>query len=492
MALVADAATLEADEAAESATETLAPARFHALIVVTGVPTGDNRMYEKLTWRDLPWPLMATDKTSWGHEDAVLIGNFDTIEVLNDNEYHGWGDYLANPEGDAARLIALAQSGELRGISADLDDMGSYDVIFPAEDADPFSDAGMTVEEDEDGNEVIVMSITEPMVRVPEARIMGATLVPFPAFQEASMLEGNITASGVAAIVNARADKVTGALIEEALPLTAAAATATDAPTSTTPLPGRESAPTRFDFPAIPPRSWFEVEESPGPMPLTIMDDGQVFGHLAVWGECHIGFAGECIEPPPSASNYARFHVGEIPVDDGRVSVGRLTFHTGHAAKHLGAEATIRHYDDTGTVAADLRARDGEYGIWVCGAMRSTLSIEQVREVMASPPSGDWRRFGRDLELVGALCVNVPGFNTPRLTASGSPQKAGRWASVRMEDDEVQTLIASNPAAPTVLVASSGLSPEVSRSVIDRLARSIGRTPEARIAELATRVHGGK
>ena len=169
------------------------------------------------------------------------------------------------------------------------------------------------------------------------------------------------------------------------------------------------------------------------------------------------------------------------------MSVGRLTFATGHADTHLGPDATRAHYDHTGTVAADIVAVDGEYGIWVCGAMRSTLDAAQVREVMSSPPSGDWRRFGQHLDLVGALCVNVPGFNVPRasLAASG-------WARARREDGLTQSLIVVHPApvAPAPIVAAAlPMDGEMARRIIDRIAASIGRTRHDRIAELTARVH---
>ena len=43
-------------------------------------------------------------------------------------------------------------------------------------------------------------------------------------------------------------------------------------------------------------------------------------------------------------------------------------------------------------------------------ALRPGLSDEQVRTLRASPLSGDWRYIDGQLELVGALAVNLPGF----------------------------------------------------------------------------------
>lgn len=444
----------------------VASGRFHSLMVVEGVETGDDRIMAEgsLTWRDLPLPVMATSESDHGMlvvNPTVLIGNIDTIERRG-FEVHAWGPYLTNPDEEAARLIDLIQRGELRGVSVDIDAV-EFELLFPVTDdtGAPLDDEMIGGPDDElqpgdvvppdppppvtevgdDGVTREVIPMPNMKMRVTEGRIMGFTVVPFPAFQEA-FIEPEVA---------------------EAPPAPAAVAA---------------SAAT-FDFPAVPPREWFDVPEAEYPTPLTITDEGQVFGHLAVWGECHVGIAGECVEPPSSPSNYARFHVGEIPVDDGgRVAVGRLTYHVGHADRKLNANATRAHYDDTGTVAADICASDGVFGIWVCGAARPGMTAAQVREVMASPPSGDWRRFGRDLELVGALCVNVPGFNVPR-------------AMVRREDGLVASLIVSHPAPLRASVGTFDMDPAVARRVAARIASSIGRSPKDRIAALAARVHGG-
>lgn len=483
--MVADAAAPTVTPAADAPAAPATPGRFHCLIIVEGIQTGDKRLFaeQSLTWRDLPLPLMAQDDNTPEHEGAMLIGNFDDIQRKG-LEIHGYGAYLTEPGEEAARLIGLVQSGELRGVSADIDDV-EFEVLFPTTDAngEPLPDMFMMLFDPEaeppptevldDGIEYEVMPIAQEVLRVTEGRVMGATVLTFPAFQEAYIEDDSgdvsLAASGPRIMTESH---VTGVMLNGVGPLSAAGSLAPGRAT------GREGSPARFDFPEIPPREWFEVPETPGPMPLTILDSGQVFGHLAVWGECHIGLAGECVEPPPSTCNYARFHLGEIPVDDGgRVSVGKLTFGIGHADLKLNAEAARRHYDNSRAAAADLVASDGEYGIWVCGAARSTLTTADVREVMSCPPSGDWRRFGRNLELVAALSVVVPGFQTLRASARA-----------RREEGLIASLVVSHPAPP---VGTPGLDPRLAHSLTARIAASIGRDPKSRIAALAARVHGG-
>lgn len=167
--------------------------------------------------------------------------------------------------------------------------------------------------------------------------------------------------------------------------------------------------------PAAPPSAWFEDPGLAEPTALRVTEDGRVYGHLAVWDSCHISHPDDCVSPPQSATGYAYFHTGAVLTADGEeVAVGHLTMNTGHASQEKRALAALAHYDDTGTVAADVRAGEDAYGIWVAGAMRSKLSEEQVRSMRSAPLSGDWRRVNGNLELVAALAVNVPGFPVPR------------------------------------------------------------------------------
>jgi hypothetical protein len=164
------------------------------------------------------------------------------------------------------------------------------------------------------------------------------------------------------------------------------------------------------------PVAWFENPLLDAPTPLTVEDDGRVYGHLAAFGSCHTGYPGMCITPPRGGS-YDYFNAGEFVTDDGqRVGVGQITLGTGHAGLHLRADAAKAHYDDTGTCAVDVHVGEDEHGIWVAGAARE-IPKERLRDLMAAKISGDWRSIKGRLELIGALAVNVPGFPIPRTQA---------------------------------------------------------------------------
>jgi hypothetical protein len=178
--------------------------------------------------------------------------------------------------------------------------------------------------------------------------------------------------------------------------------------------------------PVDPPAEWFADPGMDGPTPLTITDDGRIFGHLAVWGTCHTAYTGQCVEPPHSPSGYAFFRTGAVRTAEGHeVSVGQITLDTMHAGRHLSAVDTLAHYEHTGKAVCDVAAGEDVYGVWVAGALRPGLTPERIRTLRASPVSGDWRRIGGNLELIAALSVNVQGFPVPRpqgLVASGAMQ----------------------------------------------------------------------
>lgn len=165
------------------------------------------------------------------------------------------------------------------------------------------------------------------------------------------------------------------------------------------------------------PADWFANPRLTGATPLTVTEDGRVFGHLACWDTCHTGYAGRCVVPPKSSSGYAYFHTASIATTDGALPVGLITLGTGHAELNVGYSSAVAHYDNTGTQAAAVRAGEDAHGIWLAGAVLPGVATDR-REVLArSPISGDWRVIGGREELVAALSVNVPGFPVPRFRA---------------------------------------------------------------------------
>lgn len=177
-------------------------------------------------------------------------------------------------------------------------------------------------------------------------------------------------------------------------------------------------------FPVAPSELWFLNPNLRAATPLTVDDDGRVYGHIAAWDTCHTAYPGQCVSPPSSPSGYAYFKTGSVRTKEGTsVSVGNLTLDTLHAKGNLSPAQTLAHYENTGRAVADVAAGEDSFGIWVAGALRPNVEPDQIRALRASPISGDWRRISGALELVAALAVNVPGFPIPRpqgLVAGGA------------------------------------------------------------------------
>ena len=177
--------------------------------------------------------------------------------------------------------------------------------------------------------------------------------------------------------------------------------------------------------PINPPSEWFEAPNFDSLQPVTITDEGRVFGHLCGKETCHIGY-GTCKTSPRNCDYDDYFHLGALKTAEGDiVNVGHMTFGAGHAPLEMSAQAAAALYDSTSHVSADIRCGEDEFGTWVVGALRPGLSEEDLREIRSAPLSGDWRPVKNKLQLIAAHAVNVPGFPIPRarvLVASGETQ----------------------------------------------------------------------
>ncbi len=367
-----------------------------------GLPSSDGRVLlaGEITNRELPLTLMFQYVTDEGHKGAEACGNITEIWREPRPEMGegvvavmGRGEFSADMMGPTA--ASSVENQIVRHVSVDL--APTKKVCLSAETLEEIPEEELDFEAFMNGEYLIGIG----------GEIMGATIVPFSAFADAQM---RITSGPDAVVASA-----SGSFRLMPRTLTAAAA---------------GLAPLR------PPRDWFFQPEPEGKFPLTVMDDGRIMGHLATWDQCHHGFASTCVLAKRSKSEYAFFHVGQIKTKEGElVNVGRIVVGEGHDTNlnHNLGEAT-RHYDKTALVGAFVRAVDGKYGIWLSGVVRSDCPAERVRDMIANPPSGDWRYENGCLELIAALSVPVPGFPVPRY----------EYAMVASaEDAEVKSLFAT-------------------------------------------------
>ena len=421
--------TVPAPEAPEAAPD----GRWEGVIAREGEMTGDGRLIEDgaLRWDGLPIPLRVAFKDVGGHDGAEVCGRIETVERRDNGDIYATGTFdLGSAVGaEAFRQVSEQMSN---GVSIDTDDV-TFRIMAKADmpEAD-VADSGD--EADPEGRvKVAAMSSSDELTVIESARLRAATLVAVPAFAMA-----RVYAAGQAPAKPAEDVDPEGALEASADPVSQS----------------RDSL-TAAAIPTAPPEAWFKDPALTGPTALVVEDDGRVYGHIAAWGTCHIGQIGKCVEPPASPSNYAYFRTGALQTAEGTsVAVGHLTMGTGHAGPRDSANAAAEHYDNTGTVFADVAAGEDAYGIWVAGSLRPGITAEQVRVARSAPISGDWRTIRGSLELVGALAVNVPGFPVPRpqgLLASGEV-KSLQASGVVAHDDS-----AARAAHPSSRMRGDGL-----------------------------------
>lgn len=405
--------------------------RWEGVIAREGEMTGDGRMIEDgaLRWDDLPIPLRVAFKDVGGHDGAEVCGRIETVERREGGDIYATGTFdLGSAVGaEAFRQVSEQMSN---GVSIDTDDV-TFRIMAKADmpEAD-VADSGD--EADPEGRvKVAAMSSSDELTVIESARLRAATLVAVPAFATA-----RVYAAG-----RAPSTSETPELGENVDSEAKMASSAGDD------LLSRDSL-TAAAIPTAPPEAWFKDPALTGPTALVVEDDGRVYGHIAAWGTCHIGQIGKCVEPPTSPSNYAYFRTGALRTAEGTsVAVGHLTMGTGHAGPRDSANAAAEHYDNTGTVFADVAAGEDAYGIWVAGSLRPGITPEQVRVARSAPISGDWRTIRGSLELVGALAVNVPGFPVPRpqgLLASGEVKSLQASGVVAHDDSAARASHPSN------------------------------------------------
>lgn len=176
-----------------------------------------------------------------------------------------------------------------------------------------------------------------------------------------------------------------------------------------------------------PPLDWFTDPGLAGYTGIVVTDEGRVYGHVAPWNACHIGYDGECVTAPRE-DVHDHYMTGEVVCSDGsRSQVGQITIGTGHASLYMKARPAADHYDNTGTAIADVAVGNDKHGIWLAGAIRPGADPQAVFELRAAGRvSGDWRNIGGKLRLVALLGVNVAGFlqsdtRTRARVAGGQP-----------------------------------------------------------------------
>lgn len=420
---VKDAEPVEAEAPADAPASSEPKLRqWHGIIAPEAAPSGDRRQFAEraLSSRSLPLPLKAMFVDDEGHKGSVVVGRIDNV-YRKDGLIRADGVWDDSPEAD--RAYGMIERKMWRGVSVDVD----------------------AVEADLEG-----MTDAE-LLEFLAARISSATICAIPAFAQAFVANGGWENFNEATAPNSAMNEIP------------------DWPEATSLVASAVLAPRKLSV------DYFKNPMLDGPTPMTLGKDGHIFGHLAEWGACHIGFE-VCTTAPPSATDYAYFLTGQVFTDAGPVAVGQITLGKpdtgGHAPDGISMRATIAHYDRTGTAVADITVGEDAFGIWFSGKLRNRITEDQLHELFAASLSGDWRevrfRGQSSMEMCAALAVNVPGFGIPR-------------TSFAMDGERQVSLVAAGVLQPKK--DKDGLDPEFARQMDLYLASNARKEEAAALAK---------
>lgn len=167
------------------------------------------------------------------------------------------------------------------------------------------------------------------------------------------------------------------------------------------------------------PAEWFVPIQLQEPQRwTTVTADGEVWGHTALWGECHIGYPGRCVTPELVSQSGFDFAngIGHVVTADGnQIGTSPIAVKGGHAPLEWGWKRAQSHYADPATVVADVVYGTDEHGITFHGGIRPTATPEMIYTLRASGVSGDWREIEGMTRFLASCCVNNGGF--PKMKA---------------------------------------------------------------------------
>jgi hypothetical protein len=395
--------------------------KFRTMLAPINAPTGDGRRFAdgSIELAPTPFPFEWARAREGGHDGAVSVGAVHQAKVMSIRVAvaDGWMSQEAATKITKSKVLGLDSLGvfgqgelfddidrdEMPRLAEDVAEathLTSQGVLGPSVDLDSFEGIPVRAGTDEeitwddieqaelDGEELKIELL------ITAGRVRAATLVSIPAFMETSAPLELVVEEGAEA---AAAEVTDLALVASITALTASAGLATR--------------------PAL---SLFDPPQLTGPTDITWdYERGQVYGHVAIDGTCHTGYAHTCIEPPkdPAGGAYPSFNRFAVETGEGDlVWAGRLTVGGRHAPLDLSAAGSMAHHDSM-TVAADVRMYEDAYGIAIVGAIRPDLDARTRAVLSRRKVSVDWRELSGGLSAVELLALSEgprqhsePGF----------------------------------------------------------------------------------
>lgn len=370
--------------------------------------TGDGRMLlsDGADTRDVPLSISAQFAKSYGHDGAVLTGAIYEVTIDPDSGLMSGRGFLLDDENGRRHALAI-KTGAMKGNSVGLAEVKARFV--------------------ED------LNTGEYWVEFYEFKLADTSGVMTPAFAEAyAEIDTEITAAFAG--FDPMAELVASSeIIEYRIP---------DPIKPLTPAIAQELV---ASFGAPQPYASFFRPEADKPQKIVFTADGDVYGHLAAWEDCHAGIDGRCVRPPRPVDNYAEWNKPGVLTEKGIVATGPIALYGGHKYGTDLSEA----YGRVENAWADVRIIEGKFGPWISGRARPHIGDEKAYDARASRISGHWK--GRDL--MGIVSVTSEGMRGPKgddiITAS----------FVMGSDGEITELLAGFPGcidgAPEPTLAES-------------------------------------
>jgi hypothetical protein len=399
--------------------------KFRTMLAPIGLSTGDGRRFADggIELAETPFPFEWARQREGGHDGAVVVGVVQEAAVLSVEDALAQ-EYVSpeNAKGLDGKMTGVWARGELfDGISreemprlaedvAEAMHLAGAGTLGPSVDLDTFEGVPVLAGTDDEMSwemyeDYVEEHGEEPKIEllVTAGRVRAATLVSIPAFAETS----------------------------RPLELIAQELTEEEAADETKRAAALIASVSARELPSV---GMFALPELTGPTPIIWdWENGRVFGHIATWQTCHVGYSDVCVTAPrDETGDYAAFN--RFPVetaDGGTVWAGRITVGGNHASLSLDAARTMAVYDGK-AVAAHVRAYSDEYGIAVSGPIELDADSPHRAAVDRRKVSGDWRETPAGLSLVEVLAL-PPG--TSRLSEPGFPipgtfSRAGRQVAL--------------------------------------------------------------
>ena len=386
------------------------PREFSGVLAIEGIETGDGRMIDRdaLSWGDGPWPLRWQPMSTWGHDNALVVGTITRLWRDSDNirteGYLHDDSTVEDVRAAVARVSELIATGTV-GVSIGFDDetvevrlkkelydewraeMEAWMSGEPPEQTDP---------EEVDGRVILDKWSSDDMLWVFTAgRVREATIVDTGAIAEAAL-----------------------ELAPDEIAVAASLGFAASLSTK-----DRTAAFSNPNFGASgdedPRLVWQEpqrAEEVGGwGAPLTLTDDGALYGHATLRYRCHGSFE-MCITPPDYGGDLSRFLIGDATGTG--IPTGPLVLDTSHGVDDQGRVKSSEWLANTGMTVADVSAGFDAHGMWIAGRVRPGITDRELAALRGSGLSAEWHPIGGKLRCVGVLAVNASAYTVQRVVTN--------------------------------------------------------------------------